>query len=483
MERREKTKEFLRAVEQKTEKFFYSIFFQIALALFVYLFWLLDWGIYGLSILLLTGGVIFAVCKDVTPIISIVFLCVQTLNATFYNGVALYCYAVSGCLLITGMAVHLIRFRPFKNYKLKGFTSACIFFGFAIALSGIGVKERNGLVIAAMIGLSLVFVAFALILSASIGKNKLADPIRSVCRVLIIAATLAAAQMFTALLKSGNIAELIATKMLQGGYANFNHYANLFGRAIPILIFLSARKNKFACLYLFAAAIFGVFILICSARASILMATIVTIPCLIYCGIKTEYKKQWLAVLISLVIVFAVFVGVFNAKLKEMLGELLRRGMDDTGRFEIWLFGWDNFKKHPIFGVGFDNNIGHSPGNDLSIAPYWYHNTLVQTIASMGLVGAIAFVAYIYCQYRSILTVRKRNEFALPMGASLLLIQLISLLDIHFYVPQDFIQMMALTMTAVALLRKEENNALILPFPVRFIKYAKGAKKSESRVA
>ena len=91
-----------------------------------------------------------------------------------------------------------------------------------------------------------------------------------------------------------------------------------------------------------------------------------------------------------------------------MIKALIGRGMGDSGRIKLFKEAWELFKAHPIFGVGKGYVGTGTPTNEIGI--YWFHSTFFQVIASMGIVGLMAYVYYYWARLK-ILFSNIKNSF------------------------------------------------------------------------
>ena len=447
----------------REKNFFYSVWFTVIVTVIAYLVWFFDMGIYGIMFMGALLGIVFALCKDLTPITVIVFEIVQVVsdvNAVVFDAVFIVAVCIVVIILVGGMVVHIVRFKPInKNMRLKGFSVALIACGISIIIGGIDVlPERQILPALVIMFYGIVVIFCALIFNDGLGKENSERLVRNIIYGVLGSSVLAAVQMFTVLIELGDVFGAIASKYeISTGYGYPNYLAYLYTRAIPICIYLASKKEKGSFLWLLGAYFFAICIVITSCRAALLMGAIVGVASIVYFGIKTKKKKEFFITIGVLVLITAIGLIIIRDEIKSLFATLFRMGLDSNGRFDLWKTGIERFKEHPIFGVGIDYDIGgrldKHPTNT-PYTPYWYHNTVVQILCSLGVVGCIVFAFYFYRQYRAFTLVKKLNVKALMF--TLIAIQLISLLDIEFLTPQDFFQMAIITYGAVQSLPKSQ---------------------------
>ena len=438
-----------------TKDFLFTFWYVMLVALFVYVTWFFDVGAYAMLVLGILAAFVLVISKDITPLIPIFFMLTQVISdapATF-NAYPIYISAAA--IIIVAMVFNIIYYKQFSNYgKIKGFTVTVVFMGLSMILGGLTTfSERIPIAIGVVVIYGVLSVAFTFYFMKAMGKNNGEKASKVILYSILLSALIAIAQVITILLRSGDILGTIAGKKISTGYGNPNYLANIIARAVPILIYLSTGKKRFSCLYLVGALVCGVFIFMLSSRASLLCTFIMAIFVLIYFARKVERKIPWICTLVGMLVVAGIVVGVFWDKITDLFARMINMGFDSNGRFELYRIGWERFKQHPIFGVGLDYDIG----SKFSFTPYWYHNTVIQAIACFGIVGLLALLGYLYWQYRIIIKTKY-----LPMKAvffTLILMQFISMLDVFFYTPQEFVQMIIITVVAIQLLDEKETDS------------------------
>ncbi len=453
-----------RLVSYKEYPFFYSVWFTVALSAFVFLFWFFDLGVYGLTALLVMGGIVIASCRDLTPVVPFSFVLVQVLSSTNHPPYALYLYIGGACAVFIGIAVHIIRFNPFKNYgKIKGFAVGTATAGLAIALGGVTVANRSlypALIVCAY-GLAACGAGFFLV--KTLGRDDTTRLSKTVVRAIIASSAIALLQLITLLIRSGDPIHAIANKYdLNAGYAHPNYLANIIARSIPVAVWLSVSNKRYSFLWLFAAFICGLGILATSSRATLLVALIISIICVIYYFPKLTYKINWICSLCMIIGITMVGLGFLGDKTEQLFATIFKFNFNSNGRIDLWKLALERFSQHPIFGVGFDYDLGGrtelNPTNT-PLTPYWYHNTVMQLLCCTGIFGVIAFIPYFYHQYKSLILAKKQVTTALMFV--LITIQAISLLDVFFFTPQEFLQMIIITAVGVKFLPEDKGNSLI----------------------
>ena len=432
------------AANYKEKKVFYSPLYFAFLTAAAYAFWYFDQAVFGFAFFGLMIGVTFACCRDLSALLIYPFLFTLVLYKSYNAPYALYVYVLAVVAILIGIVVHTARFRPGKREKgLPLFTFGALALYLAIALSGLLTEWWTVRLFLAVAGLAFLFGLFTVFFSLGIGTDGRDRALNLVMWAVVFASLLAAAEFVTHLLRMESIDVFLEHKILPGE-TTANQYANLISRALPVYFYLSVSKRKGSFLWLIPVVITVVLVALTNSRATLLMTGLLCIVFTVICIAKSKQKAGWI---ITLLVFIAAAVAVMVLKMdavKRLLSVMIDRKFADYHRFELWQKGWEKFLEHPIFGVGFGENMGYGIEGQMSASfvPFWYHNTLVQTIATFGAMGAAAFVFYIVTAVCTVCSVHSRKAYVI--GAILLHIFAISLLDIQFYTPQTLVQIAAM---------------------------------------
>ena len=104
---------------------------------------------------------------------------------------------------------------------------------------------------------------------------------------------------------------------------------------------------------------------------------------------------------------------------------LLVEGISDSGRLTLYASAWQHFLQSPLTGIG----TVLSP-TVFDPTP-WFHSTLLDTLASLGLVGVAAFGIHFYEKYHFFVT--QRDDFKRFALLALLGSGLYGMIDISYY--------------------------------------------------
>ena len=417
----------------------------------------------GFTVLGIAFGVTVALCRDLAPAVIFPFIFTLTLYKTYMNEYALYLYGVALVVLVAGVVVHLVRFRPFRGRgKAHFFTFGALALFLAVALSGLTVQGRPILLILAVAGLMLLLSFQTVVLGVSIGRDDRSRARSLVLLAVTLASLLAAAEFTTHLFRLG-FGEFFANKNLPGETAA-NQYANLMARSLPVFFYLSVGKRKGSFLWLIPTFVMLGVIALTNSRATILMTAITVVVAFIVCMVKS---KQKIGFLITFLALTAAACSVLIIK-KDLVGKvfavIIDRGLNDYHRFELWEMGWKKFLQYPVFGIGLGDQIGYGIEGPMSASfvPFWYHNTFVQTLASFGAVGGVGLILFLTSMFYTAFSAKEGK--ATVAGCVLLFILAVSMLDIHFYTPQTLWQLTTLTIPCYRFILRKQRRKKTEPF-------------------
>ena len=124
-----------------------------------------------------------------------------------------------------------------------------------------------------------------------------------------------------------------------------------------------------------------------------------------------------------------------------------------TGRTDIWTVGWRMVQAHPVLGVGVGNYRTSSvhyllqPGalqRDEFIVdtPKVAHNTYLQVLAELGIVGAVLFISIIgfslLCILRAARIFERLGDRTMELMSRALLVALSGVLAADFFISEEF---------------------------------------------
>lgn len=219
----------------------------------------------------------------------------------------------------------------------------------------------------------------------------------------------------------------IVKESIRTGWGIWNTMGCYLSMLLPIHFYLATFIKKYGFIFYGTGLISYLAIVLSLSRSSLLAGTFVLGISVIMCCLFGENKKVNRIITSALFAIAIVGVILLWDKIASILGDYLRRGLDDNGRFEIYATGWKKFLSHPIFGCGF-YNAHHI--NEFGL-PFGYHNTIVQMMASCGIIGLLS---YLYHRYQTVvLFIKQRCAKNLYLALCICALLITSLLDIHMF--------------------------------------------------
>ncbi len=423
---------------RKTTEFFEGELYPVFYACLVVLcsFTGAELPFYAVSAVIVVYTTIF--CRDTKSLIVPLVLAVYAISQKHtpqppYNSDFLYrpyVLAILGSLLAPAFAAMLFRLIAYKGtgnvFRTKTKARFGLFaLGGTIILNGI---FYSGYTIGNLffgIGIALSFVYFYIYFYNTLEWNE--KTAVYVARILLLASAVIMIQFLELILfdKPDDKLELVL------GWGMSNNIGGMLAMFMPASFYLS-YKSRFAVFYY----IFGFVIFLCiirtMSRTSLITAIGILLVCMILLSVKGKHTR-FVRTFNALVLLTAVLFVLFPNKFGDVIQYYIERGLDDSGRKEIWENGIKNFLQAPIFGSGFYTPIAPDWSYNVEnwIFPDMYHNTFVQLLATCGVAGAAAYLFHVAQGMTLIFT--KVTEERIFVFLVILSLSLLSLADNHLF--------------------------------------------------
>ena len=234
---------------------------------------------------------------------------------------------------------------------------------------------------------------------------------------------------------SGDVVEkgVIVRDRIFTGWGMHNNIGGMLAMMLPFAFGVFRNRRWLGTVM---GAVFLAGVCLTSSRSSMMAGGVIYVVCVL-AQLKTKQGRSGcLIALGGIAAVVAILALIFRQELSELFTDILDRGTSLNYRDEIWKEGFKQFKKYPVFGGGFFP-IGYVPYDFSTVAdfsgffpPRW-HNTLVQLLASTGLVGVLAYGFHRFQTVWALVKNRTRqNAF---IGAYFLVMVATCLFDCHFF--------------------------------------------------
>lgn len=448
-----------RTAIKKINKFIYSKWFILFVAAFTLLanLFALELIVYGLFSLIALYISVFG--RDYLPYVPMIIFCYIAPNIQNNPGRAekSIFYSSNGGYWIIAMAVCIVAFLIFrmvideeigfkKMFSTKRtFLSGMVALGLAYVFSGVGSKNYADLALKniaiGLIEFACVAVPYFLLISAvkweKVDKQYFAYV--GLAMGIVVGLELIGVFVVNDVIVNG---EIVRTKIYTGWGIN-NNMGALISMSIPFAFYFIYKSDKLweILLYNAAALLICVFSILTCSRGSILASAVAYGGCLLLVLIFSKSGKAKIITACSAVCVGAACLLLFGSKL-DGLSAAFVNGFVSEGRIRLYTLGWKFFKGDPIFGTTFFSLSEYSADKDVnwiwsvvgdfkSFFPGRWHNTVIQLLASCGVIGLFAYSYHRLQTIKFFLTNITAEK--LFIGFSILVLLGMSLIDCHFF--------------------------------------------------
>lgn len=211
---------------------------------------------------------------------------------------------------------------------------------------------------------------------------------------------------------------------------------NIIGFNTSMLIpmnFYGFMKGKTPVFSLVTAFTIYIATLATTSRNAMVIGTFYFAVCLIMCMLFGDRKAEARIAIPTMIAITAVAVVIFKDECSYLWDLYIDRGMDSSGRFDIWKECFGIFKENSTFGVGFFGMLANGTGQFVpqEFIPQFAHNTVFELLSATGLVGSISYLIYRISTFKYALRKPTLDRFMLLMGASVLIAE--GLLDNYVF--------------------------------------------------
>ncbi len=431
----------------------YSPIYLLICGFVTYFSWMTGNSLLGMTILMLIMCVVLIINEDILPILPCLIYILFTVsdNNILNEDKTWPVMIVLAILLIGAFISHLISYPiKFKNYKLTIPLAAVTLALFAGGIGYASIKQYMfGIIFMFSLGPCMLIIYY--LLRSYTRPPKSVDYKRYVCYIMLVLGLFVIAQMFTYFLRTDKpLVELIRIDIINLGWGNRNGIATLLAISAPTCFYLAFGSKRFAWLFYAIGLTFYACIVISFCRSGIFSIAITMPILLIYSFAKGANRSQ----LLITICVFAIAISSLVLIKMDTVSEILNRISDltftTTGRSALYEEALICFLTNPMFGVG----MGYT-GNNLHLADfciYWFHCTPLQVIASMGIVGVMAYGYYYFVRGKIMFSNLRRFNITLSLGIIAFEIQ--SMMDAGSFLPFPYV-LIIVVLTAML----EHNNS------------------------
>jgi len=199
--------------------------------------------------------------------------------------------------------------------------------------------------------------------------------------------------------------------------------------------------------WLLAAAAMFAAMLLSGSRGGLVFGAVTLVLCVVFLlCYDQQRRKVYFAALGVLLVGFAVSLRWLIPFFAPVIDRLLDtvRYADDEIRVALYLRGWEDFLRRPVFGTG----LGYMGNRDVHASQVgalcWYHNSIIQIIGSFGLVGVLGY-SWVYLN-RAKIFLRSRTPFHVTLLLSWVAVELMSLVNPGVFVSVPYLLMVIIFM-------------------------------------
>ena len=228
---------------------------------------------------------------------------------------------------------------------------------------------------------------------------------------------------------------VIERTLIYSGWGHYNNIGALLAMMIPFPFFLTG-KGKHTGVFYFSGLLFLGGVLFTCSRGSILCGVVTYLASYTVSLLHSRRARANATIHIATALVFLTIFLVFADDLLRLFRTLLGHGLDPFERDTGYIAGWKQFLKYPVFGgtfypVDYPLFTWATSEEFVAFFPPRWHNTIIQMLASCGIVG---FAAYSFHRIQTLQLFLRRfsgkKMFALVSMATLLAT---SMVDCHFF--------------------------------------------------
>lgn len=247
-----------------------------------------------------------------------------------------------------------------------------------------------------------------------------------------------------------------------------NNISTFLMITMPFPFYLSFKKNHRSSTFhrYWMGVLIFVALMLAQSRGGMLFGTIEFVICIItIIFIDKPSRRKNLTAMFAMIIIMAVFllsasdlIAVYMEKLNVDSNEV---------RWALYRDAINNFKAHPIFGVGLCYSGNHATTwVPKTGAINWYQNSVLQVLASFGIVGAIAYAYQVVVRLKVLL--RVHSKFNYTIFLSYLGLALMSLVNPGLFSPIPYLFILTMSFVIVEKKNDEVLDKSDLIEPIKF---------------
>ncbi len=444
----EKVKDIFNTCQSFLRRFAYSDFYFAWISLIVFVGWVSRSAVFGFVSIILTAILLLLTLDDILPLIvcifnavlmiftndinvllpmwptfiplglAIIVFTVRNFNNKFsYGKLAFECdYSGYMTKMPVGKKILWTLRHYNKAYGLGAMFLPQLFVSIVLLIGGVGVISQENYMLGLPTGLALGFGVLIVYMLCNhyLKRDSKRDTALYFAKMMMYIGLVIILEMIVYIAKNNLTIDMFTTDGFDLGWGNRNNVATYLVMTMPMCFYLSTRYRRG-----FVAFAIGIlqmmFIFISMSRGAIIAGSLAFFMSLVLVGVKVPKKRQAFIQIGATVILIAIALIIFKDKVTDVVQSVIDRGMDSAGRELLYKEAIALFKQYTLLGVG----LGYSGDNfNINVMSfYWFHSTLFQVIANMGIVGLVVYVFYYFIRLKQVFINIKHtfNLFILAM--------------------------------------------------------------------
>ncbi len=376
---------------QKIRNFFNSTYFIILIYLVTLICWYFKQQEAAIIFYVVMAVIIILLNCNRINIVTLIMAGVINYRETSYEGnVWVFVFAAVAILplLIYDLLKHKIEYK-------NGIFIAMLIILLSNILSLINIKKED--INYGLVGVSQ-YVAFCLIYFYFMNKREENNHYYISKNAAIMSLAISLQIIYTLTKFEGDI----LSKEIDLDWGSTNSIAITYLLLIPLTFYLYIdNQKKFQYLLINILSISMLVLTFC--KGAYLTILVLILPFLYLAYRRVQNKKLYIiSLFLSLLLLASILYMFYNVdhvregfvRYFNQMGE--RGWFNDNSRIDIFKYGADVFKKFPLFGAGSYTAKPYLILNGYHPNLKHYHNYIIQTLATLGLVGLVSFGNYIY---------------------------------------------------------------------------------------
>ena len=377
----------------------------------------------GSAVLLLAAVLLLVFSDDTLSALCPVFFIIMAVTSFYRDYYALTKYAWAAAPFALALAVHFICYRS-RRVRGRLLLPMCAV-STALLVGGAGTIPKNEYFSALsayyVLGLGAVLTLIYALICPRLAKKRGYDIAERFASLLYALAGLAVVIIIMFYVDHwSRLAGDFHTPFIS--YRNFCTTMMMFGMPAACLFIRSSKLHFIGLAFVY----FGM--LIAGSRSGLLFGTAEFAACLVYVYAVSPQERcryRRIAAICALPMLAACGFMIY----KLFLGDSGRMGeyfvKPTEARVSFYPQGVSDFLERPVFGWGIGNMKNAEIYQGVNGSMIFYHNAVLQVLASMGLVGAAAYLWQLAVRVRLLWQARSTPAFlfVIPFGAVLMMSQ------------------------------------------------------------